>query len=80
MADSLEYVTGLDRGAWLHVAERRGHRQIVRVNLGDARGQGFDGTCWSCSRSISCAVLKFTFDIRSGGGVCLKGVSEIAVF
>jgi hypothetical protein len=45
MVDSLEDVTGLDMGAWLHVAERRGHgHSIVCVNnLGDTRGQGFDG-------------------------------------
>ena len=41
MADSVEDVTGLDIGAWLHVAERDGHGHIVRVNLGDTHGQGF---------------------------------------
>ena len=70
----MEDVTGLDMGAWLHVAERGGHGHIVRVNLGDTRGQGFDraegtGAGFMVYRVAFLTVL-LVFDVK-GYGCCL---------
>jgi hypothetical protein len=74
MADSMEDVTRLDMGAWLHVAEMGGHVHIVRVNLGDTRGQGVDraegtGAGFMVYRVAFVTVL-LVFDLE-GYGYCL---------